>query len=410
MERAEEIEKIKQPVELVEKIIRLGAARSASDIHIEPKEGATVIRLRVDGILNEILRLPRPVHQALISRLKILAGLRTDIRYNSQDGRFRVDEKFGISFAGCFDIRLSLVPTYFGEKAVLRLLARAKETKEGRVLKSLGFGIREEAQIKKALESAHGMILVVGPTGSGKTTTLYSMLEMLLDKSISIVTLEDPIEYVIEKATQIPVHARGTFTFSHALRAVVRQDPDVIMVGEIRDSETARLAVQSALTGHLLLSTLHTTDAAATLPRLTDMGIEPYLLASTIRLIVAERLVRKICPSCKAARRILPSEREIIASGLARCGQTAEPGRLETIFEGKGCDACAGSGYLGRTSINELLMASDEVKKLIEEKTSAQEIARFMEKKGVTRLFEDGLQKVCAGITTLSEVLRVISD
>ena len=366
------------PVELVDDIIRQGSICSASDIHIEPREHRTIIRMRIDGVIKEVSGLGKTLHEPLISRLKILAGLRTDIRYSAQDGRFKFKPA---PPAQGLDIRLSLVPTYFGEKAVLRLLSNTLEKK--RSFESLGFSKKHQEEINRALASAHGMILVVGPTGSGKTTTLYTMLETLLDKEISIVTLEDPIEYIIEKATQIPVHIRGAFSFAQALRSVVRQDPDVIMVGEMRDSETAKLAVQSALTGHLLLSTLHTTSAAATLPRLLDMGIESYLLAGTIRLVVAQRLVRRVCTSCKTHK---------------------------TQDMPVGCDRCRGTGYSGRVSINELLIIDDEIRKLIETKTPSSVIDEYMVKKGSKMMLDDGLEKVSLGITTKAEVLEAISD
>lgn len=383
------------PIDLVEKLIQKGCICAASDIHIEPHEGSTVIRVRVDGVIKEIARFPRTIHEPVISRLKILAGLRTDIRHSSQDGRFKFN---------AIDIRLSLVPTYYGEKAVLRLLAKMGGK---RTLESLGFGKKDVVEINKALEGTHGMILVVGPTGSGKTTTLYSMLEVLTARDISIVTIEDPIEYIIEKSSQIPVHAKSGFTFAEALRSVVRQDPDVIMVGEIRDTETARLAVQGSLTGHLLLSTLHTTSAAATIPRLLDMGIEPYLVASTLRLVIAQRLVRSICNSCKVARTITSAEKDYFQYLKLVSQKMDIP---DVLYEGKGCSVCNGKGYVGRSSINEILILDDEIKKLIENRASSSVISRQMSARGAKNMIEDGAEKVCSGTTTLTEVMRVISE
>lgn len=383
------------PVDLVEKLIRKGCICFASDIHIEPRESSTTIRLRVDGIIKEVVKFPKTVHEAIISRLKILAGLRTDIRHNSQDGRFK--------FSGT-DIRLSLVPTYYGEKAVLRILA---QTGDKRSFESLGFDKKVEREIHKVLTGTHGMVLVVGPTGSGKTTTLYSMLEVLVDKEISIVTIEDPIEYIIERCTQIPIYSKSGFTFAEALRSVVRQDPNVIMVGEMRDTETAKLAVQGALTGHLLLSTLHTTSAAATIPRLLDMGIEPYLVASTVRVVIAQRLVRCICNSCKVARPISVAEKEYFQYLKLISQKISVP---DILYEGKGCSACGGKGFSGRFSINELLFVDEEIRKLIESRASASVIGRQMSASGAKNILEDGLEKACSGITTLAEIMRVISE
>ncbi len=402
------------PVELVEEIIRIGLVRRASDIHIEPREHKTMVRMRVDGLIKPVLELPKSVHEPTVSRLKILAGLRTDIRQSSQDGRFRLKRTSKSETAvekSDFDIRISLVPTYYGEKVVLRILSRSPKKYS---FDSLGFIGRNEEQILKSLSTSSGMILAVGPTGSGKTTTLYSMLEVLTEKDVSIVTLEDPIEYVIENTTQIPIQTKSGFTFSEALRSVVRQDPDIIMVGEIRDSLTAKLAIQSALTGHLLLSTLHTNSAAAAAPRLIDMGIEPYLVASTVRLVIAQRLVRKLCSSCKIARQILPKEKEVIIEALSRNnsgGSAKKAGTIdiEKLYESKGCDFCGG-GFNGRVSICELLVITDEIRELIESKASSATIAECMFKNGIPDMLGDGIEKVKQGHTTLAEVLRVISD
>lgn len=382
------------PVELVERIIRYAIKCAASDIHIEPRDVGTVVRMRVDGVIKEVSSLPKNSHDSIISRLKILTGLRTDIRQTSQDGRFKFDS---------LDLRLSLVPTNYGEKAVIRLLASARRNS----LESLGFNEKNVQEIKKAISAPGGMILVVGPTGSGKTSTLYTMLEMLSGENISIITLEDPIEYALEKITQIPMHSKNGFNFSEALRAVVRQDPDVIMVGEIRDSQTAKLAVQSALTGHLIFSTLHTLSSVSTIPRLVDMGIESYLLAPTVRLIIAQRLVRKICDSCKCSHEITAAEMDLIKNQKFLENLNSIP---KVLYEGKGCEACGNTGYSGRVSISELFIVNSEVKKLIENRVPVYELEEYMRENGQKNMLEDGLEKVERGTTSLRELLQAVSD
>lgn len=398
MEQKQSVKIQLSPVEIVDKLIDKGISSSASDIHIEPSETHTGIRMRIDGLISDSGKLPKTIHDGIISRLKILAGLRTDIRHSSQDGRFRFKNA-----SAEVDVRLSLVPTHYGEKAVLRLLTRSGDIQS---FNSLGLDVIAENKIKAAIASSHGMILVVGPTGSGKTTTLYSMIDMLVKEDISVVTIEDPIEYVVSKSTQIPVHAKSGFGFAQALRSVLRQDPDVIMVGEIRDLETATLAIQGALTGHLLLSTLHTTSAAATIPRLLDMGIEPYLLASTVRLIVAQRLVRRLCDSCKVVRPTTSLEKEY----FEKFKIAADIHVPEKVYEGKGCDSCKGKGYMGRISISELLVVDDELRKLIESRASAGAVDEKMRLDENKTMIADGLEKVRQGATSLAEVLRVISE
>jgi type II secretory ATPase GspE/PulE/Tfp pilus assembly ATPase PilB-like protein len=354
----------------------------ASDIHIDPSERAVRVRLRVDGVLHEAYEFSKEIHEEVIARIKVLAGLRTDEHAASQDGRFRYELPHTKSQV---DLRVSIVPTYHGENAVLRLLTQQAEPK---TLNDLGFSKGDQAKIRAALKRQNGMILATGPTGSGKTTTLYTMLTMLNRPEVSIVTIEDPIEYAVDNIEQIPVNARAGLTFANGLRSILRQDPDIIMVGEIRDKETASIAVNTALTGHLLLSSVHTSNAATTLPRLLDMGIDPYLVASTVTAAIGQRLVRSICISC------------------IKSYQDGE----NIFYKGEGCNDCSGSGYSGRLSINEVLVANDEVCAAILRRASAQELQTLAVKAGMTTMLEDGMAKVRQGKTTLEEVLRVTHE
>ena len=354
----------------------------ASDIHIDPTNKGVRVRLRVDGILHEAYEFSKDIHEEVIARIKVLAGLRTDEHATSQDGRFRYCLP---DSAAEIDLRVSIVPTYHGENAVLRLLTQHAEPKS---FSDLGFSKSDQTKIQAALKRQNGMILATGPTGSGKTTTLYTMLTMLNRPEVSIVTIEDPIEYAVTNIEQIPVNARAGVSFANGLRSILRQDPDIIMVGEIRDKETASIAVNTALTGHLLLSSVHTSTAATTLPRLLDMGIDPYLVASTVHVAIGQRLVRSICVACKKAYK-----------------QGAE-----TFYKGVGCEKCHGSGYAGRLSINEVLVADQTVREAILRRASAQEIEAIAIANGMTTMFEDGMQKVRAGKTTLEEVLRVTHE
>jgi type II secretory ATPase GspE/PulE/Tfp pilus assembly ATPase PilB-like protein len=356
-------------IALVDNLIEYAEQSRASDIHINPRHDLLQVRMRIDGVLQDSFAIPKNIHQEVISRIKVLAGLRTDEHQAAQDGRFRVVTAKGEPV----DVRVSITPTYYGENSVLRLLANnsAEFT-----LTSLGFSPEDQKKIIKAIKRPHGMILSTGPTGSGKTTTLYTVIKMLNTPEVSIVTIEDPIEYAISDITQIQINPHSGLTFAKGLRSILRQDPNIIMVGEIRDAETAGIAVNTALTGHLLLSTLHTSDSATTLPRLLDMGVDSYLVASTVHLAIGQRLVRKLCIACI----------------------------------GKGCDACQESGFRGRIGINEVLVVDDEVREAILRKESAVVIKKIAIKNGMTTMLEDGMHKVAAGLTTKEEVLRVINE
>jgi type IV pilus assembly protein PilB len=404
----------------VESVLRKGAERSiidlvnalvqeahdlrASDIHIEPNDKGVLVRLRIDGVLQEKFIFDKNIHSEIISRIKVLSWLRTDEHQAAQDGRFRIL----LENNEPIDVRVSITPTYWGENAVLRLLA---DKAEEYTLASLGFSASDEEKLMRALRRPHGMILATGPTGAGKTTTLYTFLKLLNKKEVSIVTIEDPIEYAIQGITQIQINPRAGLTFGSGLRSVLRQDPNIIMVGEIRDTETAGIAVNTALTGHLLLSTLHTSDAATTLPRLLDMGIDPYLVASTVNVAVGQRLVRKICEYCREEAPLTSAEVESLAMTLPDGSSlpTVEQ-KHPTYYRGAGCKYCEGVGYKGRVGINEVLVVDQEVRDAILRKASASVIKDLAIKNGMTTMFEDGLAKAKAGLTTISEILRTINE
>jgi type II secretory ATPase GspE/PulE/Tfp pilus assembly ATPase PilB-like protein len=374
-------------------------ALGASDIHIDPAHETVRVRMRVDGVLQDICSYPKDIHGEIISRVKVLASLRTDEHQATQDGRFR----YTLPNGKHVDMRVSIAPTYHGENMVLRLLS---DNAADYTLEMLGYSEGDRKKILTAIKKPTGMILSTGPTGSGKTTTLYTLIKMLNSPEVSIVTIEDPIEYSVGSIEQIQVNARVGLTFANGLRSILRQDPDIIMVGEIRDAETAGIAVNTALTGHLLLSTLHTNDAATTLPRLLDMGIDAYLVSTTINIAIGQRLVRRICSSCKMSRSITKSE--VLALSSVKLALPLEEG--DSIYKGMGCDACAGSGYKGRVSVNEVLVADADVREAILRKASAAELRKIAIKNGMTSMLEDGFQKVRQGDTTVEEVLRVIHE
>lgn len=386
-------------IELVEAIVEEASARNASDIHIDPARAGVRVRLRIDGVLHEAHELPKHIHNEVVSRIKVLAGMRTDEHQATQDGRFRHHFKNGETL----DMRISIAPTYHGENVVLRLLS---DKAANYTLEMLGFSESDRAKIVAAIKRPNGMILSTGPTGSGKTTSLYTMIKMLNEPEVSIVTIEDPIEYAVDNVEQIQVNARAGLTFANGLRSILRQDPNIIMVGEIRDAETAAIAVNTALTGHLLLSTLHTNDAATTLPRLLDMGIDAYLVASTINIAIGQRLVRKICTGCKA---------EVVASksvekALATIPFSKKVTEGDVFYRGAGCTECNGSGYAGRLCISEVLVADAEVREAIMRKAPAGELRKLAIKGGMTTMLEDGFAKACRGDTTIEEILRVVHE
>ena len=383
-------------INILDTLIEYAIAQRASDIHLErlPKEFIT--RFRVDGILRDIISLPIAIHPALVARVKILSDLKIDEHRVPQDGRFRYEGEHHSTA-----IRVSIIPAFYGEKVVMRLL---EESERFLTLEELGLGQRGLKLIKEAIERPHGMILSTGPTGAGKTTTLYTILHILNRAEVNISTIEDPIEYDIKRINQIQVNPKIGLTFADGLRSLLRQDPDILMVGEIRDKETAAMAIHSALTGHLLLSTLHTNDASGAIPRLLDIGVEPFLLASTLNLVIAQRLVRKICANCVASLKLSPKDLENIKNQIA--GATI-PGKF---YQGKGCTQCGGSGFRGRIGIFEILSMSPAIQNLTIAHASAEKIKTQAIKEGMTTMLEDGFRKVEAGSTTLDEVLRVTRE
>ncbi|HUO75476.1 MAG TPA: ATPase, T2SS/T4P/T4SS family [Candidatus Paceibacterota bacterium] len=403
---AEMTETLKQPeaqisiIKLVDDMMTYGFLVRASDVHMEPVENEFIARMRIDGILNDVFRFPKSLHSGIITRIKVLAGMRTDEHQAAQDGRFRMrvtdpDKQF--------DVRVSVVPTYYGENAVLRLLAEQTAISS---LDDLAFSDSDRKKIRKAVQTPYGMILATGPTGSGKTTTLYTILKELNTREVQIITLEDPIEYSLEGVDQIQVNQRTGLTFAVGLRSILRQDPNIIMVGEIRDEETASIAVNAALTGHKLLATLHTNDAATTLPRLLDMSVEPFLVASTVNVALGQRLVRMICPHCKEPRRITEGEFSALKDTI--------PAELlddhRDFFQGKGCAVCHDTGYLGRMGIYEVLEVNDFIREAVMRHADAGEVKKIAVKNGMTTLLEDGFTKAVAGLTTIEEILRVIHE
>jgi type IV pilus assembly protein PilB len=382
-------------IKLVDALVACAYATRASDIHLDPRDKETVIRMRIDGVLQDVSAYPTHIHNEVISRLKILCGLRTDEHQAAQDGRFKVTlEDTGV------DVRTSIVPTYYGENAVLRLLS---DQAEEFTLDSLGFTSENREKIEKAIRKPHGMILATGPTGSGKTTTLYTIVKMLNVPEVSIITIEDPIEYSLSGVNQIQVNHRTGLTFANGLRSMLRQDPNIIMVGEIRDMDTAGLAVNTALTGHLVLSTLHTNDAPTTLPRLLDMKVEPYLIASTVNIAIGQRLVRKICPHCKTEKTMSPAE----AKSLSEIMPSELLAQHTTFYVGTGCPRCGNMGYSGRAGLHEVMVIDGPVRDAILRKASSTEIRDVALKQGMKPLIEDGFYKAAQGITTIEEVLRM---
>ncbi len=386
-------------INLVDRLIEYAHELHASDIHIDPSPKEVRVRLRIDGVLQDAFDFPQSIYSEVIARIKVVAGLRTDEHAAAQDGRFRSL----MSDDSAVDIRVSIVPTYHGESVVMRLLS---DKAQNFSLETLGFSEADQKKIRYAMEKPYGMILATGPTGSGKTTTLYTIIKSLNTNEVSIVTIEDPIEYAIDDIKQIQVNPRMKFTFASGLRSILRQDPNVIMVGEIRDEETAGIAVNTSLTGHLLLSTLHTNDAATTLPRLLDMKIEAYLVASTVNIAIGQRLVRKICEECKTEKKMTAAERESLKDVLPSETMKSE----QKFYYGKGCEACNESGYRGRVGIHEVLVVDDDIRQAILRKASASEIKTIAVKNGMSTMIEAGFGKAHAGLTTLDEVLRVIHE
>ncbi len=396
-EHGEDINEVKRQshrapvVRMVNVLLTQGVRQKASDIHIEPRRNSIDVRFRIDGELHLVKSLPRSLHAAITSRVKIMSELDISERRLPQDGRItvRLDKKL-------VDLRVSTSPTLYGERVVLRILDRASGIIP---LEELGFAPHELSVFTKLVTRPHGIILVTGPTGSGKTTTLYAALNILRSENTNIMTVEDPVEYEMEGINQTNVHTRIGLTFANQLRAILRQDPDIVLVGEIRDTETADVAFRAALTGHLVLSTLHCNDAPSAVTRLIDQDVEPFLVGSAINGVVAQRLVRVLCPDCRAAYQ--PDDKTKSLLGLASDDDV-------TLYHAVGCTNCSGSGYKGRVSINEVLVMTDQLRKLTMTKASAPEMRQLAIAQGMRTMAQDGTAKVLAGITTIDEVQRKV--
>ncbi len=383
-------------IRFVNRLLYRAAKERASDIHIEPYEKEIVIRFRVDGVLTEVMKQPKNVHSAITSRIKIMGGLNIAEKRLPQDGRIK------IKLAGRdIDIRLSTLPTWFGERVVMRLLDQKQTTLS---LAKNGFSDDNLAKIRNLIKQPHGIILVTGPTGSGKSTTLYSALSEINSSELNIITVEDPVEYQIKGISQVQVNHKIDMSFAAGLRSILRQDPDVVMIGEIRDKETADIAMQASMTGHLVLSTLHTNDTSTSPTRLVDMGVEPYLVASSLIAILAQRLVRVLCKDCKTE--IVPTQIELEKIGLSM----SDLKKGDKIYKANGCPNCLESGYTGRTGIYELMLVNDDIRAIITQNKEASELKRLAKKYGMKSLREDGADKVLKGITSIDEVLRVTQD
>ncbi len=378
-------------VKLINGLLTDAVRRGASDIHIEPFEHEMRVRYRVDGTLQEVMKPPVKMRAALTSRVKIMASLNIAERRVPQDGRIKL--KMG---ARVIDFRVSTLPVLFGEKIVLRILDKGNLTLD---LSKFGFEPKAEEDLLRAILNPYGMVLVTGPTGSGKTTTLYSALSRINTMEVNILTAEDPVEYNLMGINQVLVRNEVGMTFAAALKAFLRQDPNIIMVGEIRDMETGSIAIKAALTGHLVLSTLHTNDAPSTVTRMIDMGIEPFNVASAVNLIVAQRLVRRVCSSCKAEQKYSDEELHALGISLAQAKQL-------TFFKGQGCDTCGGTGYKGRQGLYEVMALSSSLRRMVLKGASTEELREQAVKEGMLTLRSDGMVKVKRGVTTLDEVVK----
>ncbi|MEW5908100.1 MAG: GspE/PulE family protein [Patescibacteria group bacterium] len=391
-------------VKLVNLFLEYAHENRASDIHIEPLEDEISVRFRIDGVLHEVVRYPKDIHDKIVFRIKIMAALRTDEHAASQDGRFDFSKE-----DTTFDVRVSVLPITKGENIVLRILS---DRSRRLPLEDIGMMEEDLAKVQRAIAKPYGMILAVGPTGSGKTTTLYAIVQILNKPEVNIMSIEDPVEYNIEHVQQTQVNPKKNLTFATGLKTIVRQDPDIIMVGEIRDKDTAEIAVNAAMTGHLLLSTLHANNAATAFPRLIEMGIEPFLVASSLNVIIAQRLIRKICEQCRKSYFLTKEELRVIKSEPLLAKMIEEIGGEKDLskirfFKGTRCKICNNSGYIGRTGIFEVMEIGEEIRSLIVQKTSSDIIEKKAQDLGMKSMLYDGVAKVFQGITTIEEIIRV---
>lgn len=404
-------------IRVVDTLLKHAILQSASDIHIEPEEKEVHVRYRIDGVLHDAMTLPRDVASGIVARIKVLSNLKLDEHRLPQDGRFKIEkDDYKISF------RVSILPVFDGEKIVMRLL---DESSKGLTLEKMGLNGPALEAVHREINKPNGMILVTGPTGSGKTTTLYTVMDILNTTEVNISTVEDPVEYRMPRVNQTQINPKVGMTFAAALRALLRQDPDIIMVGEIRDQETLEIAMHAAMTGHLVLSTLHTNSAAATLPRMLDMGAEPFLIASTVNVIVAQRLVRRLCPECRKPYTLEKKEVESLGKlydiegvleylkkepGSKKFVENAKTWEEVTFYKPAGCDQCGGEGYRGRNGIYEVLAMDTEIRKMVTQEATTEEIEAAAKKAGMATMVEDGFLKIVQGVTSLEEVMRATKE
>lgn len=406
LEDPSKIESLQDAAKILDTIILFAFQSNASDIHIEPHKESIVVRYRIDGILQTIAEFPTRILTLLTTRVKVLANLRTDEHRAAQDGRFKIELE-----GNEIILRVSILPTYEGEKTVLRILSSVAQELN---LEALGYSKNNLGVIKKNIKKTHGIILVTGPSGSGKTTSMYSVLKLLNSPEINISTIEDPIEYQLEGVNQIQVNPKTNLTFAAGLKSLLRQDPDILMVGEIRDGETASIAINSALTGHLVIATLHTNDVATTLPRLVDMKIEPFLVSATVQMVIAQRLVRTICEKCKEEYQLTMEQVTALGKNfdlnidLKELMEQSEKDGKITLYKGKGCAECTDTGFKGRSAIAEVMQVTQSIRKLILENGSPNEIEEKAKEEGMIPIFVDGVNKALKGETTIEEILRVM--
>lgn len=384
--------------EMVDEIIKDAVSFRASDIHFEPRASIVMVRFRIDGNLRDAGQLPKEYYENILNRIKVESGMRIDEHLAPQDGAMQHK-----TIQAMVDLRVSLVPTTEGEKVVMRVLGSYVQSY---TFADIGLNEKHRALLETYAAKPFGMILTVGPTGSGKTTTLYSLTKLLNRPNVNITSIEDPVEYKIAGVNQIQVREAANITFAKGLRSIVRQDPDIILVGEIRDRETAEISINAALTGHLLLSTFHANDAATAIPRLIDMGVEPFLLASTLEVVIAQRLVRKICGHCRYSLSATEALKTLKNHTVTSVAKYFKPD--DSLYAGKGCDVCSGTGYHGRTALFEFIEVTAAMQDLILKRPSTREVEALSHKQGSRPMFEDGIGKVKSGQTTLSEVVRVV--
>lgn len=405
-------------IRIVDTLLKHAILQSASDIHIEPDEKEVHVRYRIDGVLHDAMTLPKDTAAGIVARIKVLSNLKLDEHRIPQDGRFKIEkDEYKISF------RVSLLPVFDGEKVVMRLL---DETSKGLTLEKMGLNGKALESVHREINKPNGMILVTGPTGSGKTTTLYTTMDILNTPEVNVSTVEDPVEYRMPRVNQTQINPKVGMTFAAGLRSLLRQDPDIIMVGEIRDQETLEIAMHAAMTGHLVLSTLHTNSAAATLPRMLDMGAEPFLIASTVNVIIAQRLVRKLCAECRKPYQLDEKQMEAlaksydidqifktlqVASETAKIIGSAKSMRDLTFYMNGGCDQCGGEGYRGRLGIYEVLEMETNIRKLVTQAATTEDIEEAARKEnGMCTMVEDGFMKVVNGLTTIEEIMRATKE